>query len=134
MKQLTYIITFIGGALLLQACNKDLLDTVPNDRISTEIFWKTDNDATLAANAVYTYMAEGAEHFIGLEIQGWASQARITAVEQRCTVEVQPVDSPLQQGPDDRFGWRVAGQFVQIALNDGRGLFFGHGQSPATKR
>lgn len=34
-------------------CQSDLLDTIPNDRISTEIFWQTLSDAEFAANAVY---------------------------------------------------------------------------------
>ena len=29
-------------------CRKKLLDKVPNDRLSSEIFWKTENDAKLA--------------------------------------------------------------------------------------
>lgn len=45
-----------------QSCNKDLLDTIPNDRLSSEIFWKTEKDATLAANGIYTYL-EGADDF-----------------------------------------------------------------------
>lgn len=47
---------------LLAGCQKNLLDTIPNDRISTEIYWRTEKDATLAANAVYTYLGN-AEHF-----------------------------------------------------------------------
>lgn len=61
MKTLTYIITC--AAFLLGSCN-DLLETVPNDRISTEIFWKTEKDATLGANAVYTHMVENASHYV----------------------------------------------------------------------
>lgn len=34
-------------------CQSDLLDTIPNDRISTTIFWKTTADAEFAANAIY---------------------------------------------------------------------------------
>lgn len=45
---LSLVVISIGG------CKKDLLITVPNDRISSEIFWETDNDAIFAANAVYT--------------------------------------------------------------------------------
>jgi len=37
-------------------CNKDLLVTVPNDRISKEVFWKTDQDAIGATNFVYNYL------------------------------------------------------------------------------
>ncbi len=45
------------------SCKKDLLETIPNDRISTDIFWKTDKDATLAANAVYTYLGNAERYF-----------------------------------------------------------------------
>jgi hypothetical protein len=47
-----YII--IIGSVLLSSCKKDLLDTFPNDRLSTNVFWKTENDAKLAVNALYT--------------------------------------------------------------------------------
>lgn len=40
----------------LFSCKENLLDPIPNDRISTAIFWKTDTDALLAANAAYTYL------------------------------------------------------------------------------
>ena len=40
----------------LFSCKENLLDPVPNDRISTAIFWKTETDALLAANAAYTYL------------------------------------------------------------------------------
>jgi hypothetical protein len=67
MKTLRY--TIILSALLLGGC-KDLLDTTPNDRISTDIFWRTQNDAIYGANAVYTFLTETqtagqpASHFI----------------------------------------------------------------------
>ncbi|MEJ1238048.1 RagB/SusD family nutrient uptake outer membrane protein [Chryseolinea sp. T2] len=48
--------------LTFGAC-EDLLDTTPTDRISTEIFWKTEKDAQLAANAVYTHLTETATHY-----------------------------------------------------------------------
>ncbi|MEX2564986.1 MAG: RagB/SusD family nutrient uptake outer membrane protein, partial [Cyclobacteriaceae bacterium] len=34
-------------------CQSDLLETIPNDRISTDIFWQTIEDAEFATNAVY---------------------------------------------------------------------------------
>ncbi|HTN38404.1 MAG TPA: RagB/SusD family nutrient uptake outer membrane protein [Arachidicoccus sp.] len=64
MKYFKNIVWLFLGVLLFAGCRKDLLTTIPNDRISTEIFWKTDRDATLAANAVYTYMAESTNHFM----------------------------------------------------------------------
>lgn len=35
------------------SCDADLLETVPNDRISSAIFWQTPNDALLAVNSLY---------------------------------------------------------------------------------
>ncbi len=40
----------------LFSCKENLLNPVPNDRISTSIFWKTETDALLAANAAYSYL------------------------------------------------------------------------------
>lgn len=57
-------ITVLILAFIFTGCNKDLLNTVPNDRISTEIYWKTDKDATLAANAVYTYVEDANTFFM----------------------------------------------------------------------
>ncbi|MGN6193753.1 MAG: RagB/SusD family nutrient uptake outer membrane protein [Ginsengibacter sp.] len=65
MRYVIKIISILAITSLFASCKKDLLNTIPNDRISSTIFWKTDNDATLAANAVYTYLSQGAEHFIG---------------------------------------------------------------------
>ncbi|KAA2240047.1 RagB/SusD family nutrient uptake outer membrane protein [Chitinophaga agrisoli] len=58
MKRLLIKYTFFIGlsVILASACNKDLLDTVPNDRLSTNIFWKTEQDAVLAVNAIYTFL------------------------------------------------------------------------------
>jgi hypothetical protein len=39
---------------MLTACDRELLDTVPNDRLSESLFWKTENDARLAVNSLYT--------------------------------------------------------------------------------
>src|ERR1700709_1799454 len=88
MRYLKKIIVPIVVIFLLDACNKSLLDTIPNDRISTEIFWKTDNDATLAANAIYTYMSESADHFIG-----WDDMTDIVF-----TNPTGPQEASIQQG------------------------------------
>ncbi len=56
MKDLKNIICILAAAALLPACERDILQTVPTDRLSTEVFWKTERDATLAANGVYTYL------------------------------------------------------------------------------
>lgn len=51
-------------AAFFGSCDKDLLDKSPNDRISNEIFWKTEADAKLGANAAYNNLD-------GLEILFW---------------------------------------------------------------
>ncbi|HEU5292103.1 MAG TPA: RagB/SusD family nutrient uptake outer membrane protein, partial [Cyclobacteriaceae bacterium] len=62
MNNLKKIVALVMTGLVLTSC-EDLLDTVPTDRVSTEIFWKTEKDATLAANAVYTHIVESASHY-----------------------------------------------------------------------
>ncbi|WP_207534545.1 RagB/SusD family nutrient uptake outer membrane protein [Desertivirga arenae] len=47
-------VLLIAAALTIISCRKDILDTVPNDRLSEELFWKSENDAKLAVNALYT--------------------------------------------------------------------------------
>lgn len=54
MKLSKIIIILISAAIAITGCNKDLLNKVPNDRISNDIFWQTEADAVLGANAVYT--------------------------------------------------------------------------------
>lgn len=56
MNTLKKIILGIIIFTLIQGCNKDLLNTIPNDRLSTEIYWKTEQDAILSANSVYTHL------------------------------------------------------------------------------
>ncbi len=54
MKNLRYIVLGISISMMgWMGCQPDLLETIPNDRISKEIFWQTIEDATFAANAVY---------------------------------------------------------------------------------
>lgn len=56
------IIILFSLGFTLVSCNKDLLNTIPNDRLSSEIYWKTEKDAVLAANAVYALL-EGPEDY-----------------------------------------------------------------------
>ncbi|MDR1381059.1 MAG: RagB/SusD family nutrient uptake outer membrane protein [Tannerella sp.] len=42
-------------ACILAGC-ADLLDTVPTDRLSSEVYWQTDKDAEYAANAIYQFL------------------------------------------------------------------------------
>jgi hypothetical protein len=47
-------LVLIFAVVVLAACDIDLLETIPNDRISSDIYWQTPNDALLAVNALYT--------------------------------------------------------------------------------
>jgi hypothetical protein len=47
-----YIVALVS--LIFSSCEKHLLNTVPNDRLATDLFWRTENDAKLAVNALYT--------------------------------------------------------------------------------
>ncbi len=48
----TALVTTIS-LVVFSACKKDILDTVPNDRVSSAIFWKTATDGIYAVNAIY---------------------------------------------------------------------------------
>ncbi|WP_247235608.1 RagB/SusD family nutrient uptake outer membrane protein [Telluribacter sp. SYSU D00476] len=50
------LLSVAAMSLMLASCQEDLLNPVPNDRISTATFWKTESDALLAANAAYSYL------------------------------------------------------------------------------
>jgi hypothetical protein len=101
MRYLKNSCLLICTILLFQGCKKDLLETIPNDRISTEIFWKTENDAMLATNAVYTYMAESADHFMG-----WDDMSDIVF-----TNPTGPPEASIQQGQFNALNSRISGDW-----------------------
>lgn len=115
-KEMNYLIKIFFGITIIASfsgCSKDLLETVPNDRISTEIFWKTDKDATLAANAVYTYLE-------GVNIFSWDGMSDIghtnipfaaNAVIERGQMDIQN-GIVLNEWQDDYAGIRSANAFL----------------------
>ena len=48
------ILSLVLSAGILVSCDNDLLETVPNDRLNVDMFWKTEQDAKLAVNGLYT--------------------------------------------------------------------------------
>ncbi|QKZ14687.1 RagB/SusD family nutrient uptake outer membrane protein [Spirosoma sp. KUDC1026] len=57
MKRIPYFLLssfLMLSGLTLISCDRELLDTVPNDRLSESVFWRTENDARLAVNSLYT--------------------------------------------------------------------------------
>lgn len=56
MKLLLKIYITIFIVLINVGCKKDLLNTIPNDRITSDIFWTQEKDAITASNALYTFL------------------------------------------------------------------------------
>ncbi|WP_077922674.1 RagB/SusD family nutrient uptake outer membrane protein [Spirosoma sp. 209] len=74
MKRLTKLYCLLGVALMTAAsCTEDLLDQVPTTQLSSDLFWKTADDAIFAVNGVYEanrttfdrdYYFDGAGEFV----------------------------------------------------------------------
>lgn len=58
------IVLVILTVAFFASCKDDLLETIPNDRLSSDIFWRTDQDATFAANAIYRYLDDVGSYFM----------------------------------------------------------------------
>lgn len=58
----SYKLILACSFFILISCEKDLLETIPKDRVIADTFWQTDSDAILATNAIYTYL-EGTNIF-----------------------------------------------------------------------
>ena len=52
-KTFKYILFSTAAAFTLGACDNDLLESVPNDRLFEDLFWKSEGDAKLAVNSIY---------------------------------------------------------------------------------
>jgi len=39
---------------IISSCKKDILETIPNDRVSSTIYWRTESDAIYGVNSVYS--------------------------------------------------------------------------------
>ncbi|RHJ92104.1 RagB/SusD family nutrient uptake outer membrane protein [Parabacteroides bouchesdurhonensis] len=52
MKGIKYILALFSMAYALSSCDS-ALETIPTDRLSSDVFWQTNNDARLASNACY---------------------------------------------------------------------------------
>src|SRR5690554_1831127 len=61
MKYFINTLLAIPAIAVLFSCSVDLLETMPNDRVSSEIYWQTENDFTLAANAIYTLLEDAGD-------------------------------------------------------------------------
>ena len=76
--RLYYIVLVLLTGLF--SCSKDLLDTVPNDRLSENVFWKTQSDAEVAVNALYRDLD-------GTNIFAWDALTDIAHVNQPFAID-----------------------------------------------
>ena len=53
LKNISLSLILAAAGFTLLSCDKDLLETIPNDRLSVDVFWKTENDAKIAVNSLY---------------------------------------------------------------------------------
>ena len=70
------------------------------------------------------------EQLIRIQVHGRPCESRVAFVQEPGTQQPQTADGPLQELLNGRLGGRVSGQGVQVALDDGSGRFFVHGQGP----
>jgi hypothetical protein len=101
MRSIKILSLVIAATLVCQSCDDDFLVTVPDDRLSTELFWKTDNDAIYGANAVYRHLTEGAGIF--------TSWDAMTDIGMTHTPNL--AIALLAQGQIDPLSTRVAGEW-----------------------
>lgn len=92
-----YIVVLIAA---IAGCKRELLDTAPNDRLSSDLFWKTENDARMAANAVYPFL-DGTNIFI------WDG---ITDIGHRNTI-FEP-EAILENGTYDALNTRITAEWT----------------------
>lgn len=84
MKYIIYLILIVFCTSLF-SCNDDFLNTIPRDRVSESIFWKTEKDAEYACNAIYAklpsawdYLMWDAMSDIGCVTLDWRSESAIS--------------------------------------------------------
>jgi starch-binding outer membrane protein, SusD/RagB family len=113
MNNLKKIFTLLLAGLVVTSCD-DLLDTPPTDRISTEIFWKTEKDATLGANAVYTHLIHRDPNNPNTLITGshYASWDGMTDIGY--TNLPQSPESFILQGTFDQLNSRIGAEWTNL--------------------
>lgn len=54
MKAYKYLICLGILAMMSVSCEKELLNTIPKDRLASELFWQTEEDAVFASTGIYS--------------------------------------------------------------------------------
>ena len=55
MKKANKFFLLLGATIVLSACNKSFLNKIPEDRVTNENFWKTDNDFQTYSLGLYNF-------------------------------------------------------------------------------
>lgn len=97
MKQYKYIIIVLL-AVAFSGCKK-VLETIPNDRLSTELFWRTEGDAKLAINGLYRDLD-------GINIVSWDALTEIAHTNGTLHSQYQ-----IEQGTYDTFNTKVQSEW-----------------------
>lgn len=58
MKTFKILISICLLSVLMVSCDKDFLDTVPKDRLASDLFWQTEQDALYAATGIYSRLED----------------------------------------------------------------------------
>jgi hypothetical protein len=66
------------------------------------------------------------QHFLGPDVEGGASEPRISPVKDCAAQAMEPSNSSVKQCADDRVGGSVAGQLVEIPLHRKAGAVVAH--------
>jgi hypothetical protein len=93
MRSYKYII--ISLIILSTSCKK-VLDTVPNDRLSSAVFWRTESDAKLALNALYRDLD-------GVNVISWDALTDIAHTNQTLNEQY-----AIEQGTYDTFNTKIS--------------------------
>lgn len=92
--------TLLSVSFLVFSCDKNALNTVPTDRLSTAIFWKTENDAKLAVNALYIDLD-------GQNILSWDALTDIAHTNQFLNLQFS-----VEQGTYDIYNTKVSQEWA----------------------
>lgn len=97
MKKLYLHLLLPGFALA--GCS-DVLNTIPTDRLSSEVYWQTDRDAEYAANAIYRWVESGGPgQYLGRDEMSDISRATFeTSDETKVESSIADTQTGLFQG------------------------------------
>jgi hypothetical protein len=86
MKMKVYIVVAISSMLLLSSCREDLLTQLSTTELSSDLFWKTEDDATYALNGAYYEVRRLFDRDYMFDGQGEYLRFRSSAADNQTTI------------------------------------------------